>query len=106
MLPPPPSEFTWTPTPSKFRRGAGRQAASQEEDRGVVAEERPQGTASSPRSLFARRQRSVPVVRDAAVSGARGTGPVRREMPNRKPKFWSVVVKRRGRPLHMEKSLD
>jgi hypothetical protein len=46
------------------------------------------------------------MVRDAAVSGARGTGPVRREIPNRKPKFKSAVVKRRGRPLHVEKSLD
>ena len=31
-------------------------AASKEGDRGVVAEERPQGTASSQRSPFARRQ--------------------------------------------------
>ena len=38
------------------RRGARRQAAPQEGDRGIVAEARPQETASSPRSLFARRQ--------------------------------------------------
>ena len=34
-------------------------AASQEEDRGVVAEARPHGIASSPWSLFARRQWNV-----------------------------------------------
>jgi hypothetical protein len=46
------------------------------------------------------------VVRDAAVAGARGTGPVRREIPNRKPKKKRAIVKRRGRTLHVEKSFD
>ena len=46
-----------TRTPTLHVKARNKEAAaSQEEDYGVVAEERPQGTASSPRSLFARRQ--------------------------------------------------
>ena len=41
--------------PYNSRRGAGRQAASQEGDRGVVAAARPQGIASSQRNLFEQR---------------------------------------------------
>ena len=106
MLPPPPSEFAGTPTPSEFRRGAGRQAASQEEDLCVVAAARPQGTASSQRRLFDRRQQIVPwygmLPSPMFETPARFVGKYR--TGSRKLK--RAMVKRRGRTLHVEKSLD
>ncbi len=54
-LPPPPSVFQKTLIPTS-PCGEQRGGASQEEDRGIVAKARPQGTALSLRSLFARRR--------------------------------------------------
>ncbi len=52
-LPPPPSEFQKMPTLSVQARSR-EAAASQDKNFSVVAAERPQGTASTERSLFAR----------------------------------------------------
>ena len=53
---PPPPQVSGRHRPKNVQARSREAAASQDRDRGAVAEERPQGAASSPRSLFARRQ--------------------------------------------------